>query len=887
VVDNQVLRTPGSGLRPVRLRCDRLVAPTAVDTDSPVMDWALAAETDGETQTAFRVVVRREGEQVWDSGTVPGDECSVRCPAEVLAPLSGYTWQVELTGAGGVPAGTAGSTFATGLRGRPWSGSWIGRDETEPPVFAPPIIDIRTGTTRYLSPPVRLRSTVQVTGELRRAVLVVAARGLFRALVNDIRVGDEELAPGWTDYTARIPYRCADVTDLLRPGANGLGLLLGDGWFAGFTGMDPRRGGKLYGDWPSVLAELHLQYADGRTQVHATGPDWQESAGAVRYSDLLMGDCTDGALEGPWTLADGEIGWRAAAVLPPPTAAVLAVPTPPIRVTQLVPAVGVTAFDNGVQLVDLGQNLVGRIVLTVRSADRGSPIVLRHGEMLQPDGTLYTENLRRAEARDVYLPAGGEVETYRPTFTVHGFRYVEVTGYPGPLDAADISAEVLHSDVPRHGHFETGDPDLDRLAQNIDWGLRGNIVSVPTDCPQRDERLGWLADAQVFAPTATRLADVQAFFGSWLADVRASQQPDGALRDIAPAVVLGNDAAPGWGDAITVLPWTLYRRYGDTAVLAENLDAMTRWVDFVVRHNPDLIWRRRTGRNYGDWLSVGARTPHEVVATAYLAHSARLLSRSAAVLGDLESSQRAAGLADRVAAAFRREFVGADGRITGDTQAGYLFALAFELLEPDQVGPAVAHLVDDIHDRDVHLTTGFLGVALLCPVLARHGHVDLAHRLLAQRSFPGWLFSVRNGATTIWERWDGWTPDGGFGPATMNSFNHYSLGAVGDWMYGGIAGIGQAPDSAGYRDLVLTPMPGPLPHFTARQHLPRGTVEIDYRTTTDGFRLDVTVPPGRDAVFDGRPGGLVPDGGAVLRLAPGRHQLSGRLSAVGPTGVRP
>jgi alpha-L-rhamnosidase len=567
---------------------------------------------------------------------------------------------------------------------------------------------------------------------------------------------------------------------------------------------------------------------------------------------------------------------RRAAVVDREAGPLVAEPDAPIRVTAELPA---AAVDD--TIVDFGQNLVGRVRLTIRNATAGQRIVVRHAEVLT-GGELYTDNLRRAAATDTYVCAGADVEVFEPRFTFHGFRYAEITGYPGRLAPGDVTARVLHSDTPWTGRFACSDPAVNQLHANIAWGQRGNFVAVPTDCPQRDERLGWLADAQVFAPTATRNADVSAFFARWMRDVVDGQNDDGAFRDIAPIIVLDREGAPAWGDAGVIIPWLLWRTYGDRRTLERCFDAMAAWVRHIHRHNPDLLWQHRTGNSYGDWLQVGADTPRDVLATAYFAHSTRIVAAAADVLGKPSAEYRQ--LHARIRSAFNDAFVGDDGSVKGGTQTAYLLALAFELLAPELVPAAVAHLSADIESRGNRLTTGFVGVSLLCPVLAEHGRADLAYALLHQDEYPSWGYSIRHGATTIWERWDGFTEHGGFQSAAMNSFNHYSLGSVGDWLYGRVAGIDQTPSSTAYRELLLRPTPGG--HLTwarAEQETARGLVACGWSIENDRLTVSATVPPGCTAILlipTSDPGGVHAAGTpGVLRAEPSAAGLTLRLTS--------
>ncbi len=505
------------------------------------------------------------------------------------------------------------------------------------------------------------------------------------------------------------------------------------------------------------------------------------------------------------------------------------------------------------------------------------------------------ENLRRARATDEYVTGGAEVEVFEPQFTVHGFRYVEIDNYPGELAAGDVVARVLHSDTPWIGFFECSDPTVNQLQSNIAWGQRGNFVAVPTDCPQRDERLGWLADAQIFAPTASRNADVSAFFARWMRDVVDGQTTDGAFRDVAPVISVRREGAPAWGDGGVVIPWHLWRTYGDRDVLEGSFEAMVAWVRHIRRHNPDLRWRHRVGNAYGDWLQVGVTTPRDVLATAYFARSAEIVASAAEVLDRHDVAAENRALHNAIRAAFIESYVDEDGRVLGETQTGYLLALGFGLLPRELVAAAVEHLAADIEKRDHRLTTGFVGVALLCPVLCEYGRPDLAYRLLHQDEYPSWGYSIRHGATTIWERWDGWTDTDGFQSPAMNSFNHYSLGSVGDWLFGRVAGIDQLPGSVAYRELLLRPTPGGrLSWARAEQDTARGKVACGWRLTDGRITVSVAIPPGSTAVLeiptadsssvresdqplDGRPGVNRVEAsatGVTLWLASGRYTVS-------------
>ena len=846
-------------LAPYGLRCEHRVEPFGIDLRAPLLSWRLTSARRGDTPASYRVVVSAVGETVWDSGVVADPAAvSARYAGPPPRPRTRYDWQVTVTAADG-NANTRGSWFETGQDS--WIARWITHDPSHVDVVDAPDEGELALPDHGLSPVIELRCAFTVHTTPIRARLYATARGLFEAHLNGQRVGDHELAPGWTDYRDRIDYTVHDVTDLLRESDNLLRFSIADGWWSGYVGFDPRRSGAHYGTFPQLLAELHLDHADGTHEVIATDGDWQTRRGAIRYADLLMGECHD--------LRRGPGPWRPATVVDSDHTRLTAAVAPPIRVTDQLPARTVTTTGDH-HLVDFGQNVAGRVRLAARGLHPGDRVVIRHGEALNPDGTLHTDNLRTATATDILIAGDERTVVFEPRFTYHGFRYVEVDGLTS-LSENDIIAVVLHSDTPPAGEFTCDDPDIQRLHDNIRWGQRDNFVSVPTDCPQRDERLGWLADAQVFLPTACYNADVAAFFAGWLREVRGAQSAEGGFPNVAPRLAgVADEGAPGWADAGVLIPWHLYRVYGDERFVADNLDAMCRWVDFVRRHNPDLVWRDRVGPHFADWLAL-TPTPREVVATAYFARSAELTGRAAAVLGEHDIAQHHRTLAAHIRKTFVETFTTEDGHISGDTQTGYLLALAFELLPENLVPHAVNRLVELVEKAGPAVTTGFLGVSLIAPVLDQHGHPDLAHALLRRTEPPSWLYPLRHNATTIWERWDGYTEEHGFQVPAMNSFNHYALGSVGEWLYRGVAGLDQAPDSVGYRDLLIRPRLGHLRRAAARYESPRGATGVSWSRVDGVLKLDVTVPPGATAtvhVPTADPGG-VRERGLPVREATG------------------
>jgi alpha-L-rhamnosidase len=819
-------------MRPVGLRCEYFEAPLGVDTARPRLSWRLASNRRGARQTAYRVRVASSPEKLasgdadlWDSGRRRSDQTAhVEYAGKTLQSRQRCHWQVTSWDERGDAVESARATWEMGLlEPRDWRARWLQHGPKR---------------TREPRPAAHFRRDFRVGPGLVAARLYASALGLYTAHIDGARVGDHELAPGWTDFNKRLHYQVFDVTNAVGQGDHAIGLTLADGWFAGYIAWLERGS---YGTQPAVIAQLELDYADGRRDVVATDGSWRSATGPITSTDLLMGESHDARLElrGWDEPGYGDGAWAKAKVMPRPRAVLQWQPGPPVRRVDEIPARRVTRAPGGGQIFDLGQNMVGRVRLTIRGK-AGTLVQLRHAEMLHADGSLMTENLRRARATDTYTLRGGRAETWEPVFTQHGFRYVEVTGHPGELPLSAVTGVVLQSDTPTTGAFRTSHRLLNKLQHNIEWGQRGNFVHIPTDCPQRDERMGWMGDAQVFAGTACFNADVAAFFTKWLQDVRDSQGPSGAFPDVAPDPS-PSEGAPAWGDAGTIVPWVAYERYADRRILQDQLAAMERWVAYIKKANPDLLWRNQLNNNYGDWLSVGADTDKEVLATAYFARSADLTARSAEVLGKQGKARRYRELFEDIRGAFNHEFVDTAGHVRGRTQTAYVIALAFDLLPAPMRPKALRHLVRDIEKHDGHLTTGFVGVSHLLPVLSEGGREDVAFRLLEQETFPSWLYPVLQGATTIWERWDSWKRDGGFQDAGMNSFNHYAFGSVGDWMYANIGGV--APAAPGYKRILVAPrIGGTITSASAELQAMHGPIAVSWRRHGPEFSMNVTIP---------------------------------------------
>lgn len=842
------------------LRTEYAVNPIGIDARTPRLSWRLHATRRGTTQGAYEIQVALDSgamnRPLWTSGRVAS-------PASILRPYGGpplqsstrYYWRVRAwDDAGRASPWSTIAFFETALLDTAeWRARWITPDLTEDTTKSNPSPMLRHEFR--LGPPGVRPSEVTLTGSPRiaSARLYVTSLGLNEVEINGRRVGDAYLRPGWTAYDSRLQYDTYDVTALVRSGANVIGATLGDGWFRGRLGWDSKR--NLYGSRLALRAQLVVRYADGTSQTVATDSTWKASTGPILVSDIYDGETYDARLEKTgWSSPSyNDTSWRGVRNMDGVKVALVAPVGPPVRRTHEITPVKVIRTPAGETVVDFGQNMVGWVRLKARGP-AGTVIRLRHAESLDKAGNFYVTNLRTARQTVTYTMKGGGVETFEPHFTFQGFRYVAVEGYPGTPDSTSLTGIVAYSDMTPTGTFESSNALVNRLQQNIVWGQRGNFVDVPTDCPQRDERMGWTGDAQVFAPTATFNMDVSGFFAKWLGDVAADQLPNGAVPFVVPNVLakMSPDAAgsTGWADVATIAPWTMFRAYGDTSFLVRQYASMRAWVEYGrAQAGETYIWSK--GFHFGDWLSFattradypGATTEKDLIATAYLAHSADIVSRAAEVLGKREDAAKYRALFEKVRAAFQREFLTQSGRITSSTQTAYVLALDFDLVPDSLRAKAAGHLADDVK-RMGHLTTGFLGTPALTRMLSDNGYLKEAYALLLREEYPSWLYEVKQGATTVWERWDGLRPDSSFQDAGMNSLNHYAYGAVGDWLYRTVAGLNDDPAEPGYRHVIVRPRPGPGFNFAkATLMTPYGLASSGWRLENGRMTVTVRVPP--------------------------------------------
>jgi alpha-L-rhamnosidase len=798
-----------SRLSVAKLRCESLENPIGIERQQPRFSWIVESEAFGAVQTAYQIEVTDGDQVIWDSGKVASNRTyHIAYAGQALSELHAYTWRVRVwDNDDQVSANSETAQFVTAFKpGRAWRAQWISY----------PI--------RALHQSPHFRTNFSIDKEVASAYVAFTAKGICDVFLNGQRVTEDYLNPGWTDYFKRNHYRVYDVKDLLGSGAQHFGAIVAEGWYKGQVGNHHEG---IYMSRLHFLAELHVTYTDGSTQIVKTDDNWEAEHGAYLSASIMHGEHMDARLELPdWCNGGTEGDWIKVDALPADdprewhggkkeminlSEGLCAHPGDPVRVIKELPALAVSEAEPGNYIYDFGQNMAGIVRLNLELYP-GACVRLRYAEMITPDDKMYVENLRSAKATDVYICASNQ-DVYQSRFTFHGFRYLEITGIAEPLPLEAVTALALGSDTPDAGEFSCSNEMLNQLQSNIRWTQRANFLEVPTDCPQRDERLGWTGDAQVFIGTACANADVEAFFRKWLNDMIDSQREDGTLPNVIPATPMGGNADAAWGDAITVCPTELYKAYGDPEILREWYPRMKAFCEYYQRTLKDDGTRGGT-HCFGDWLALDVEdfkmcsggTPKELVQTAFHVYSHRLTAEAARYSDDQAGASELDAIADKGAEAFTRVFFDGKGKSHCDTQTSYVLALFFDLLPEEQREAAATNLVENIKRNNNHLTTGFVGVSYLLPCLAKFGALDVAYTLLENKTFPSWGYSVENGATTIWERWNGWVKGVGPGDANMNSYSHYAYGSVGAFMYGTVAGL--SIEEVGYKKARIAPRPG-------------------------------------------------------------------------------
>ncbi len=793
---------------PAGLRCEYLTDPVGIDVPQPRFSWVLAHSARGQKQTAYQVLVSLQPDAPdggqWDSGKVAsGESVNVAYAGKALATGRTYYWKVRYWDSGDAASPySAAARFDTGLlESADWHAQWIG------------------GANQF-------RKEFTLPGRLLRARAYVAGLGYYELRINGRKVGDHLLDPAWTTYDKRVLYAVYDITGRLRPGPNAVGVMLGEGWFKS----------------RALRLRIHVEMEGGQSVDVATDTSWKSMPGPIRSDSVYNGEVYDARLETPGWDRPGfdDAPWRPARAIEGPKGVLSAQMMPPIRVTDTLAPVKMTAPRPGVYVYDFGQNIAGVVELRVRGP-RGARVVLRHAELLYPDGALNVENLRGAKATDIYfLRGGGGEEVYQPRFTYHGFRYVELTGYPGSPKFDTLRARVAHTGVRSTGGFASSKQILNQIQSNIVWGIQDNLYSVPTDCDQRDERMGWMADAHLYAETAMLNFDMPAFYTNFLRDIHDVQAADGTVTDTVPHRYGSRPADPAWGLAYPLLTWYMYEYYGDRRILEQHYDGVKAWTDY-------LRGRSRGGileySYYGDWVPID-RTPGSLVSTFCYYWSADLVSRMAGILGKTADAESYRKLAGTVKDAFNAKFWNAEtGKYATGSQSAQILPLFLDMAPGARRGQVLGALRDDlVYTHDTHLTTGILGTKYLFPLLTSTGNSDLAYELATQTTYPSWGYMVENGATTLWELWQNKT-----GPS-MNSHNHPMFGSLGAWFYNALAGINPDPEKPGFARVIIAPrVVRDLKWASGSLDTIRGRVASSWNRTDGGLRLEAVIPTGSEA----------------------------------------
>lgn len=827
------------------LTCEYHTNPIGIDIMQPRFSWKLISDDFDASQSAYEIRVARSVKDlkstsnlIWATGKVSSDR-SVNVPYQGIPLKSGERayWQVRIWDKHGkLGKWSEPSFWEMGLlKTSDWQAEWI---------------TMREEVTDESLPSQYYRTEFALPKEVQSARVYVSSLGLYQLYINGQKVGDQLFTPGFTSYNKRIQYQTYDVTDMLGS-KNSIGAILGDGWYRGYLGWDGGR--SYYGDRLALIAQLQVRYADGTSEVITTDDNWVTSYGPILESDIYNGEKYDARKEqDAWS----EVGfddseWGKALVMDHPKDILVASNGLPVRAIEELKPLAKIITPKGEIVFDLGQNIVGwaRLKVTGKAGDK---VTLQFAEALDKEGNFFTKNLRAAEATDVYILKGGGEEVFEPHFTFHGFRYIKVEGFPGTPTADDLTGVVVHSDMKSTGLFECSNPLINQLQSNIQWSQRDNFLDIPTDCPQRDERVGWTGDAQVFSMTAAFNFDVAAFYTKWLKDLSLDQQPNGEVPNVIPD--MWNNKVGGttaWGDAAVIVPWTVYRAYGDVRILETQYESMKGWVDYMkAKSGDDYLWNERNKHHWGDWLAyqsdnpsyAGAVTEKDLIATAYFKYTSGILAKVAVILGNQSDAKYYQELSEKVKQAFIQEYVTPNGRLVSHTQTAYALALTFRLLPEDLRDAAAEYLAADV-EKFGHLTTGFVGTPLLCSTLSAIGRDDLAYKLLNRKKYPGWLYPVTQGATTIWERWDTQKPDGTIIDG-MNSFNHYAYGAIGEWLYNHVAGLSIDEENPGYKHTLFSPHPGGgLTFARAQINSVYGLVASDWKIENGKFIYSVVIPP--------------------------------------------
>lgn len=834
-----------------RMKIDHQTEPAGV-SGMPQFGWEIASDRRNVVQKSYRLQIAgdRAFENVlYDSGTVESRESvSVRPEGDFLRGTKKYYARVQISDGTETSAWSGPSCFITALEEGEWKAPFVSAENDD--------------TYKECSKGTYVRGTFRVKGMVREAYAYTTALGLYNFFLNGEKVGEDEMTPGWTSYRKNLLYQTYDVTGLLHEGENAAGAMLAAGWYKGVMGLTKARNN--YGDQTAFAMQLVIRYEDGSEETVCTGGDWSGCDSPVVFSEIYDGETYDARLEIPgWAEAETPEGdWHSVKEVPFDKAVLHAQAGARVRMTDRMPAERIFTTPKGETVIDFGQNMTGRIHVTAKGKP-GDVIELRCFEVLDHDGNVYFDNLRHAKTTMKYIFAEEKEVTWYPRFTYMGFRYAKIISFPGKPEKEDFTAYTLHSEMERTGDIQTSDPLLNQLHHNILWGMKGNFLDVPTDCPQRDERLGWTADAQIFSRTASYLMDTDTFFTKWLRDLAKDQRKDGGVPHVIPNIEEGREegnwllsqsphSAAAWADAAVIIPWNMYLMYGDKDVLRQQYDSMKGWIDFMTAHSKDYMWTFMM--QLGDWVALDAEegsyfgaTPTDLICNAYYAYSTDLFVKTAESLGK-EEADRYRELRDHIVEKFQETYFDKDGFMTAQTQTAHIVALYFGLTPKRYIRQTAQRLKELLDKEGGHLVTGFVGTPYFCLALSGSGCVKEAYELLLKEDFPSWLYQVKMGATTVWEHWDGLKPDGSMWSADMNSFNHYAYGAIGEWMYRVMAGLEADEKEPGFRHAVYYPrIGGGLGFVKGRYHSVYGEHQIEWRTDDDCVTMAVCVPPNTTA----------------------------------------
>ncbi|HEY3370798.1 MAG TPA: glycoside hydrolase family 78 protein [Prolixibacteraceae bacterium] len=821
------------------LICEYHTNPLGIDIQKPRLSWQILSSENNVLQTAYEIKVTDQtakNKVIWNSGKVNSDQ-SVNVPYDgpALKSMQRLYWQVRVwDNQHKASEWSAPASWEMGiLEPETWKASWISMDSEKEMKGSKPC--------QYL------RKEFTTAKKIQSARVYVTSLGLYQLFLNGKKVSTDLFTPGWTSYKNRIQYQTYDVTPMVQA-KNAIGAILGDGWYRGNIGFQGQHA--YFGSKLALLAQLQITYTDGTTETIVSDPSWKATNGPITESDIYNGESYDARMEMPGWAAAGfnDSQWGKVAVVDQSKKVLIAPQGVVVKAIEEIKPLKMVNTPKGETVFDMGQNMVGWVRLKVKG-QKGDQVTLKFAEVLDKTGNFYTDNLRSAKCTDHFILNGSGEEVFEPHFTFHGFRFVKIEGLSTPPSIDQVTGVVIHSDMTPTGSFACSDPMINQLQHNIQWGQKGNFVDVPTDCPQRDERLGWMGDAQVFSMTAAFNFNVAPFYTKWTRDIAADQLANGSVPDVIPDVLNGGGGKTAWADACIIVPWSTYLTYGDKRILEAQYSSMKAWVEYMkTRAGEDNLW---TGDwHYGDWLAFatnnsdypGATTDKDLIATAYYSYSSGLLGKIAGIIGKNEDAKTYTQLSQNIKKAFQHEFITPAGRLVSNTQTAYSLALAFDLLPEDLIPKAADYLAEDVKKMG-HLTTGFVGTPLLCKTLSAHGYDSLAFMLLNRKDYPSWLYPVTQGATTIWERWDGQKPDGSFQDVGMNSFNHYAYGAIGEWLYRYVAGMDIDPLVPGYKHILLAPHAGGgLTNADAEFTSLYGKVKSAWKIDGNDFVYNVTVP---------------------------------------------